>query len=73
LAVRSGCGVLLLIGLPRFASILLSPTTPAFLINRQHVITHQGFNQLIGGLFGRVLAGGHHQQIGIAGHGKLLN
>jgi hypothetical protein len=29
LAVRSGCGVLLLIGLPRSASILLSPTTPA--------------------------------------------
>ena len=38
---------------------------PALLIDRQHVITHEGFHQLIGGPFGRVLVGGHHQQIGI--------
>ena len=38
---------------------------PALVINRQHVIAHQGFNQMIGGLFGLVLVGGHHQQVGI--------
>jgi hypothetical protein len=37
---------------------------PALLINRQHVITHQGFHQLIGSPFGRVFVG-DHQQIGI--------
>ena len=35
------------------------------MINRQNVIAHQGFHQLIGGPFSRVLVGGHHQQIDI--------
>jgi hypothetical protein len=35
------------------------------LIDRHNVITHQGFNQLIGSPFSRVLVGGHHQQIDI--------
>ena len=30
---------------------------PALLLNRQHVITQQGFHQLIGSPFGRVLVG----------------
>jgi len=38
---------------------------PALLLNRQHVITQQGFHQVIGSPFGRVLVGGHHQQIDI--------
>jgi hypothetical protein len=38
---------------------------PALLINRQHVITHQGCSQLIGGPFGLSLNGRHQQQIGI--------
>jgi hypothetical protein len=38
---------------------------PALLLNRQHVITQQGFHQVIGHPFGRVLVGGHHQQIDI--------
>lgn len=38
---------------------------PALVIDRQHVIAHQSFTQLIGGPFGFVLVGGHHQQIGI--------
>jgi hypothetical protein len=34
-------------------------------IDRQHVVTHQGFHQLIGSPFARVLVGRHLQQIGI--------
>jgi hypothetical protein len=34
-------------------------------INRQHVITHQGLYELIGGPLGRILVGANHQQIDI--------
>jgi hypothetical protein len=38
---------------------------PALLINRQHVIAHESFDQLIGGPFSLVLVGATHKQIGI--------